>query len=211
MIQVISHRGFWTNVTEKNTEIAFERSFNKGFGTETDIRDYNGKIVIAHDIATARDISLERFFEIYNYFDNSLPLALNIKSNGLLKILKFLISKYKIESYFLFDLTVPEILICRELNLNFFSRQSEYESQIPLYNEACGIWLDEFHNHWIKNDIIQNHLAHQKKVCIVSPELHSRSYLNEWEHYKEIKKSILSNNLMICTDYPEKLNSFINE
>jgi len=39
---VISHRGYWKELAEKNRPIAFERSFALGFGTETDIRDYKG-------------------------------------------------------------------------------------------------------------------------------------------------------------------------
>lgn len=48
---VLSHRGYWKNSLEKNKFVAFERSFSMGFGTETDIRDFNGELVISHDIA----------------------------------------------------------------------------------------------------------------------------------------------------------------
>lgn len=86
-MKIISHRGYWKNNSEKNTKISFERSFRLGFGTETDIRDFNGNLVISHDIPTNTSISIDDFFEIYNRHSNSI-LALNIKSDGLQSILK---------------------------------------------------------------------------------------------------------------------------
>ena len=84
---VLSHRGYWKEVSEKNLSIAFERSFSLGFGTETDIRDYKGELVISHDIADEKCISVKEMFEIYNKYDNTLPLALNIKSKIILSLI----------------------------------------------------------------------------------------------------------------------------
>ena len=44
---VLSHRGYWKTPAEKNTAAAFRRSFDLGFGTETDVRDRGGELVIA--------------------------------------------------------------------------------------------------------------------------------------------------------------------
>ena len=60
-MEILSHRGYWKNEGEKNTKIAFERSFQLGFGTETDIRDYKGELVISHDIADSSCMKLEAF------------------------------------------------------------------------------------------------------------------------------------------------------
>ncbi len=51
-MQVISHRGYWKSAAEKNTTTAFARSFALGYGTETDVRDLNGELVISHDMPT---------------------------------------------------------------------------------------------------------------------------------------------------------------
>ena len=75
---VLSHRGYWTNEQEKNKTVAFIRSFELAFGTETDIRDYKGELIISHNIADDNCISVRNFFEVYNQYDTSLPLALNI-------------------------------------------------------------------------------------------------------------------------------------
>ena len=45
-MKIISHHGFWHIPSEKNTETAFCRSFELGFGTETDVRDSLGALVI---------------------------------------------------------------------------------------------------------------------------------------------------------------------
>ena len=80
---ILSHRGYWKEANEKNLPVAFERTFSLGFGTETDIRDFKSELVISHDIADENSISAKEMFEIYNKYDNTLPLALNIKADGL--------------------------------------------------------------------------------------------------------------------------------
>ena len=50
IVEILAHRGFWKKESEKNTQIAFERAFDKGFGIETDLRDIKGEIVISHNM-----------------------------------------------------------------------------------------------------------------------------------------------------------------
>lgn len=208
---IISHRGYWKEPSEKNLPIAFERSFKLGFGTETDIRDYKSDLVISHDIADETCISVTHFFELYNHFDTSLPLALNIKSDGLQAKLKALLVEHRIENYFVFDMSVPDGLGYLKNDLNVFTRQSEYEKEPSFYNESTGIWLDEFQGHWITKEVIERHVKNNKQICIVSPDLHKREYKAEWEHYKLIEKELGINNLMICTDNPELAKEFFSE
>ncbi|MEZ7820946.1 MAG: hypothetical protein QMB51_01415 [Patescibacteria group bacterium] len=205
---ILSHRGYWKETQEKNLPIAFERSFSLGFGTETDIRDYKGELVISHDIADENCISVKEMFEIYNKYDNTLPLALNIKADGLQLKLKKLLEEYKIENYFVFDMSIPDGLGYLKQNIKAFTRESEHEKIPSFYDEACGIWLDEFQEHWITKEVIEKHIKNNKKICIVSPDLHKREYKNEWQHYKEIEKELEIDNFMICTDYPEIAREF---
>ena len=67
-MQIISHRGYWEKAAEKNSTVAFQRSFQLGFGAETDVRDFNGELVISHDIASAGNLSLQAFFELFNRY-----------------------------------------------------------------------------------------------------------------------------------------------
>lgn len=208
---VLSHRGYWLDGSEKNNVTAFERSFSLGIGTETDIRDYQGELVISHDIADESCISVEEFFKLYNCYDKKPPLALNIKADGLQYKLKQLLKKYEITNYFVFDMSVPDGLQYLKEGLNSFTRESEYEKEASFYNEASGVWLDEFYGHWINKSVIEKHLHHNKTICIVSPDLHKREYENEWLHYKNIEKELGTNELIICTDHVEEAMRFFSE
>lgn len=207
-MKVLSHRGYWKELNEKNKLISFERSFSLGFGTETDIRDYKGELVISHDIADDNCITAKEMLEIYNKYDNTLPLALNIKADGLQVKLKELLDEYNIVNYFVFDMSVPDGLQYLKHNIKSFTRESEYEQIPSFYDKACGIWLDEFQGHWINKEVIEKHIKNNKQICIVSPDLHKREYKKEWQHYKEIEKELGIDNLMICTDYPEEAKEF---
>jgi|SaaInlStandDraft_6_1057023.scaffolds.fasta_scaffold06831_6 glycerophosphoryl diester phosphodiesterase len=208
---ILSHRGCWNRDSEKNSIKAFEASFSLGFGVETDLRDYNGEIVISHEIPDEECMSVDNFFKIYNNYSQNQPLALNIKADGLQYKLKKLIEKHSIENYFVFDMSVPDGLLYHKHNLVFFTRQSEYERHPSIYKESDGVWLDEFNEHWIDELVIENHLKNKKKICIVSPELHGRDYQEEWQQYKGIDKEFKDEGIMICTDYPEKARRFFSE
>lgn len=207
---VLSHRGFWKELSEKNTLKAFERSFSLGFGTETDIRDYMGELVVSHDIADKNCITVEELFSVYNKYNNTLPLALNIKADGLQIKLKKLLHQYDITNYFVFDMSVPDGLLYLQYCIKSFTRESEHEKTPSFYNEAHGVWLDEFQKHWINKDVIEGHVQNNKRICLVSPDLHRRNYEKEWQHYKNIENELDIKNLMICTDYPEKARIFFN-
>ena len=96
-MQIISHRGLWRDLSERNQLIAFEHSFNAGFGTETDLRDVCGKIVISHDMPRGNEVSFEEVLQVMN--GRNLPLALNIKADGLADKIKYLLAKYNRQQF----------------------------------------------------------------------------------------------------------------
>lgn len=208
---ILSHRGLWYKEAERNSCKAFERAFSKGFGIETDIRDYRGNLVISHDIANKRSMLLDTLFQLYISINKSLFIAINIKADGLQEKLKELILKYGIENYWVFDMAVPDALQCISYEMNVFTRESEYETIPSFYEESYGVWMDEFESHWITWTKIDQHISRDKKVCIVSPELHKRTYLDVWQGYKDYVTHYRQNTaerLFLCTDYPEQARSF---
>lgn len=207
---VLSHRGYWKQASEKNQRIAFERSFSMGFGTETDLRDHDGQLVISHDMAGADAIPAEQFFDIYRRYDTQLPLALNIKADGLQNELHRLLNAYQISNYFVFDMAVPDGLLYAQYPMHTFTRHSEYETVPAFYELAQGVWLDEFRGHWLSDQVIDDHLAQNKALCIVSPDLHKRDHRQEWHHYKQLEQRIGQNKLMLCTDFPELAREYFN-
>jgi hypothetical protein len=206
-MQILSHRGFWQENSEKNQAIAFHRSFSLGYGTETDLRDLAGEIVISHDPPLGGEITLESFFQLYCEHDDNLTLALNIKSDGLQAELKSLIKKYSIKNYFVFDMSVPDARQWLNFGVRFFTRQSEFETIPYFQQQAAGVWLDCFLSDWICEKVIDKYLQQDMQVCIVSPDLHKREYYNFWKYLQTINV-INNDNLMICTDHPEEASTF---
>lgn len=207
-MQIISHRGYWKESSEKNTAASFERSFALSFGTETDVRDYTGNLVISHDMAGSNCMPVDAFFALYQQYNHRpLTLALNIKADGLQIPLHKLIHLYNIDDYFVFDMSVPDTIGYIKEGIRFYSRQSEYEIQPPFYKDCAGIWLDAFHTTWYSGKLIAGHLNENKQVAIVSPELHQREHLSLWT---QLKKDGLhrAENVLLCTDIPEEAVRF---
>ncbi len=207
---ILSHRGCWEQPQEKNTLSAFDRSFSLACGTETDLRDSGGELVISHDPADKDALSAELFFTTYVKHDKSLVLALNIKSDGLQKLLADALSMHQISNYFVFDMSIPDMISYINAGLRVFARQSEYEPNPSLYEKVQGIWVDCFHDDWFDESTIQAHINNGKQVCLVSPELHKRPYEAFWEKLKQMSL-ITSSDLMLCTDHPQEAKRYFDE
>jgi hypothetical protein len=174
-----------------------------GFGTESDFRDFNQQLVIAHDLPDATSLLAERCLEILTNHDRDLTLAINIKSDGLQPLILALINKYRIQNYFLFDMAVPDAMKSIEAGLRCFTRHSDKEPAPAFYEQASGVWMDGFDGDWITPDRIRPHLDSGKQVCLVSPELHRRHHLKLWQQIKADPDLLRNNQLMLCTDIPE--------
>lgn len=208
----ISHRGYWLNPSEKNSMIAFKRSFSQGYGTETDIRDYCGELVISHDLPSKNSLKFEDFLDLFVRYDHRLPLALNIKSDGLAKYINEFLKFYKVDNYFCFDMSIPDSINYFEVDMNVFMRRSEYEVDNQLYSHAKGIWLDSFSVNSLDCRDIVRYMELGKKVCIVSPELHRRDESKVWQDIKSLSEEYFySEQLMLCTDKIEKVVDYFYE
>jgi hypothetical protein len=201
-MNIISHRGYWCTDEEKNTEVAFERSFSLGFGTETDLRDRNGELVIAHDLSTESDLSFKVFCDIYLKNTGKLLLAINIKADGLATKLKESLERHGINNYFLFDMSVPDLRVSLAAGLICFTRVSDVETE-PCYYGACkGIWLDGFYSDWYRSKDLFQFLRDGKQVCLVSSELHKRDPMPLWRMLKDAGMH-REPQFTLCTDRPE--------
>ncbi|AJJ19630.1 Uncharacterised protein [Yersinia intermedia] len=209
-MKIISHRGYWEDISDKNTKQAFTRSFKLGFGTETDIRDRNGSLVISHDMPRGNEMLVEDFFVLLE--DKNLPLALNIKADGLCEILCSQVRVSNITNAFVFDMSVPDLRsYLRNGVVKVFTRLSEYEPVPAFFDDCDGVWLDCFESIWFNETDIINILKAKKIVCIVSPELHGRK--NNYELWDLLKKipSEDGDNLILCTDLPQKALAYFEE
>jgi hypothetical protein len=196
---VISHRGYWEDRQERNTRAAFLRSFSLGFGTETDVRDSNGTLVISHDPPTGGEMSLIEFLALPGIA--GLPLAINVKADGLAEPLMTTMQAAGHENWFAFDMSVPDMLQYLRVGCPTFTRLSEYEPQASCIDRATGIWLDAFEGEWFDAALIQEMLSHGRQVCVVSSELHGRDPAQLWALLEPLRDAA---RLMLCTDMPEQ-------
>ena len=213
-MKIIAHRGFWKKPEKQNTLGAFYAAIKKGFGIETDVRDYKGKLVISHDVPNdKKQILLFRDFitKISKMRQvNEVQLAINIKSCGLGKLLHQELSHMGcLKNVFVFDMSVPDMLIYlrKKFPWKVYGRLSEYESDLTLLKEMDGLWLDQFEKNWVNDSKLRELFKFNKELCIVSPELHGRPHAAAWNEYLPHSK----NNLAICTDLVEEANIFFNK
>jgi hypothetical protein len=207
-MKILSHRGYWKTVQEQNTEYAFRQSFELGYGVETDVRDFDGKLVVNHDLPTSQSMLAESFFQLMSSVNLALPLAINIKADGLQEVLKSAIKRYQIRDYFLFDMSVPDAVVSIKNGLRVFTRQSDLEKHPAFYDQADGVWIDAFYSDkWIDENIIKSHLSANKAVCLVSPEIHKRPHLEIWNKLK-VDQLFRDKNILLCTDLPDDAAAF---
>ena len=195
---ILSHRGFWRSEAEKNTTVAFERTVSGGWGTETDVRDLMGDLVVSHDPAT---LGATPWMSVLEIFDGSgLPLAVNIKADGLSRAIKAAFAGREID-WFAFDMSGPETVRYAEAGLPYFTRHSDIESAPVLYDGSAGVWLDCFGPLWFDAEVIRRHVGHGKRVCVVSPELHGRNPETLWPMLDDFRTE---DRVMLCTDLPDR-------
>ncbi|MGF1839401.1 hypothetical protein [Vibrio atlanticus] len=209
MKNIIAHRGFWFDVSEQNTKKSFERALSNGFGIETDLRDQKQSLVISHDMSNSGAMDFSTFLEICSQFDNQMVLALNVKADGLQNLLKQ--SDIK-NPHFYFDMSVPDMLSYCHSSMPVFCRYSNIETKPSLYSESIGVWLDNFLDAKLNLEALTQFLKDEKKVVLVSPELHKRDESGYW---CELKQFINTNPqwselIGLCTDYPLKARDYFN-
>ena len=202
---ILSHRGYWKLEEERNRAVALQRSFDLGYGTETDIRDIQGKLVISHDMPRGDEITFEEVLQIMD--GRNLPLALNIKADGMAEELLRLLKQYNHTNYFTFDMSIPDMVMQLKTELIVFTGLSDILSPAVLLDQAKGIWLDCFNSDWYDSKLVDTYLEMDKSVCIVSADLHKRNIKRQWEIIKQCSH-FSSDSLMICTDYPEIAKEF---
>lgn len=200
-MKILSHRGFWESPEEKNTQIAFSRSFELGFGTETDVRDYMGELVISHDIPNGGEMTLLSFLELASTFNSKTPLtlALNIKADGLAKKVSEITLQFPSLDIFVFDMSVPDTRDYFKVGIPVFARMSEVERESVWLDYSTGIWLDAFDSEWYSSNFIVELLSYGRRVCLVSPELHGRQHMPLWQSIADLNDH---SEVMICTDFP---------
>lgn len=205
-MKILSHRGYWKDKKEKNQEIAFKRSFELQFGTETDVRDLNGKLVISHDIPTGNEMLFTDFLALLQNKD--LPIALNIKSDGLAKYVIDAVRQFELTNAFVFDMSIPDMRSYLNSEIDVFTRISEVEIMPAFLEQSFGIWLDSFSDTWYGKEQLDSLFKLDKQICVVSSELHGRDPKSQWDVLLPYAGYA---GLMLCTDIPEVAAEFFGK
>lgn len=197
-MKILCHRGYWKTAAEKNTQTAFLRGFELGLGTETDIRDLDGTLVVSHDPARGGTML---FSDFLRHVPREVLLALNVKADGLTEMAARELRQAGHEQYVFFDMSVPDMLPYLRAGEPVALRLSEYEAwNDALATKATHIWLDAFNGTWYSADTLRHLLETEKTVLVVSDELHGRDKDKQW---KMLESFADSGQLILCTDYPE--------
>lgn len=205
-MKLLAHRGYWNDTIAPNSYQSFIEAFSNGYGIETDFRDYEGQLVISHDPPTKNNyVSADDFFSLAAQYP-TLPLAINIKADGLQQLVKNYLDKYTLTEYFVFDMSVPDMYRYATAGITYYTRQSELEPHPCLLEQAKGIWLDAFTSQWYSTTELATILATGKQIAIVSAELHKRNYKLQWQMIKELKDN--TENLFLCTDLPNEAKQY---
>ena len=165
---------------------------NLEFGAEIDVRDHNGVIVLSHDYPNDNS---EQLVDFIKFFPKNQLLAINVKSCGIEVDVNNMM-KQNHKNYFLFDFSLPYLLNSIKLNIPCAQRLSEYEKD--LIKGPRWIWIDSFSSIWYDEKYLKLIKDKGYKISLVSPELHKRSNLQDYEKIK----SMISKDLIdaICTD-----------
>jgi glycerophosphoryl diester phosphodiesterase len=101
---IYAHRGIWSSIEEQNSSSSFESAAENGFGIETDFRSFKSKLVISHD-----PLSKSNFLDFDMNLFSGIPVAMNIKEDGLGELYKEFLFENSSDFSFVFDGSIPEM------------------------------------------------------------------------------------------------------
>lgn len=202
---LVAHRGYWRTPVQQNSPEALQEALNRGFGFETDLRDLDGQLVLSHDPPrAAAAVPATTLIDTIAALEtrSAGPLALNVKSDGLVPLLSDLTDRLAPYPYFLFDMTFPQTLTYARHGLPLALRVSEFE---PVDRELAARldlaprwWLDAFDSDWWLEDGDVHALVEDGEVHIVSPEIHGRDPQRVWNWFGTALQA--GRDVYLCTD-----------
>lgn len=131
-----------------------------------------------------------------------------MKSDGLASEMVEALAAREIQSYFIFDMSVPDSLHYFKLNARVYTRRSEFESESELDRSAAGVWFDSFTG---RDDakLMSLAVALPLESALVSPELHGRDHRTAWASWLATP-GFDHAGIALCTDFPDEAHAFFN-
>jgi hypothetical protein len=203
--RILAHRGLWANPADANSYPALTRALEAGFGIETDLRDFAGRVVISHDPPGPAAPEFSTLLRLWADLGLEQPrLALNVKSDGLLSLLTPSASWLVHRRHFFFDMSFPQLLSYVRDKRPVALRVSEFEpAPLELIRQLSIdrlFWLDGFESDWWLHDPVIDAACTNSHVWVVSPEIHGRDPERVWAWFKAMVEK--GHDVHICTDRP---------
>lgn len=174
-------------------------------GVEIDLRISMGQLVLEHD-----PFKNGENFELWlEHFQHG-TLILNVKEDGLEKLVAQKLKDKGISDYFFLDQPFPTLRKSVFAGLPVAMRLSEYENPFNLDGlNIDWIWLDSFSGDWSYLDNHSKWLRNNNmKICVVSPELQGRQIDNEPSRIIEYLKLFSITPNAVCTKKPANWKRF---
>jgi len=168
------------------------------YGVEVDVRDYDGRLRLAHD-PFIRGEDFDEFLTGYRHAG----IIFNTKCDGLEEEILRLAEKHSIRDYWFLDTALPTLVRLANSGITRtavrFSEYEPLEATLRFAGLAEWVWVDCF-TRLPLNPRVWAELRRNFKICIVSPELqrHGRAAIEDW-------RRLLANMPVdgVCTDFPE--------
>tara|TARA_B100000886_G_scaffold307078_1_gene239893 strand:+ start:47171 stop:47767 length:597 start_codon:yes stop_codon:yes gene_type:complete len=187
-------------IQHRRNKIDLLISTPNNFGVEIDIRTYKNRLIIHHD-PCCEGIDFEEWLKFYN----NGTLILNVKEEGLEKMLLNILEKNNIEKFFFLDQSFPFLIkTSKQGEKRCAVRFSEYESLETVLNLKGlidWVWVDFFNKFPLDNESFIKLKDHQFKICLVSPELQGFGE-NKLIALKRTLRNQKINVDAVCTKYP---------
>lgn len=214
--RIMAHRGLVSSAAEENSLDALLGALRAGLSVELDIRDQDGEICISHDPPLAgKSLRLVEFLELALEI---LPLgsrqriALNVKSDGLAKMLVPMKDLLLTETVFFFDMSVPQVSTYWKSHVPVALRVSELEDP-GLISGLFGnrpapllFWCDSLGND--PQRIMKKWEGFGGQRFIVSPELHGHEVEPVWRWFRS--QVVSGADLFLCTDLVTEAQAFFD-
>ena len=141
-------------------------TLSEDVGVEIDIRHGGEKLVLSHDIQEKEE-NFEEYLDNYN----KKFIVAYIKESGVEDAVEEILTKRKIDDFFLLDVEFPYILQnYKRLGDNLSVRYSKYESIESVSNFANKVkwlWIDTYEDFEINDEIAE--IISSFKIFLVSP------------------------------------------
>ena len=182
-------------------------------GIEVDVRYHENELILEHDPYEHHNKKNTTLKDLLVRWDNSGPIILNFKSEGIEDECINIMEEYEVNNWFFLDMSMPFLVKYSDLahkriprrfspnNLAVrFSDREPIEYALAFKDKVKWVWVDYFDNFPLNKKTFLSFKSASFKICLVSPELQNKPCLNHIQLAKICSDFDID---AICTKKPE--------